>query len=116
MSTLADPPLVLRQCNGCKAVLRPATPIEIAAQRDHRGLPDVRRECRSCAPAATREAAALLVAALIAVRTGAVVGMPRDMVELAEHLASDLAAALRAVAAATVREGAMDQNLEAAPC
>jgi hypothetical protein len=92
--------VVLRQCNGCQAALRPATVAEITAQRDRRPLPDVRPACPVCAPTATREDLAVLAAAHIAVRTGAVVDMPLDVVERAAGLAVDLAAALRDIAEA----------------
>lgn len=97
MPTLADSPVLLRQCNGCSAVLRPATAAEISDQRAGRVLPDVRRDCRSCAPAVTRQDLATLAAALVAVRTGAVVDMPSVDVERALAVALDLSATLRAV-------------------
>jgi len=97
MPTLADPPVVLRQCNGCAAALRPATANEVAAHRTGAALPDARRDCPGCAPHATRDDLAVLAAAHIAVRTGSVVDWPLGDVEAALAVASDLTAALRAV-------------------
>lgn len=103
-TSTADRPVVLRQCNGCQAALRPATVAEITAQRDRRPLPDVRPACPVCAPTATREDLAVLAAAHIAVRTGEVGGLPQDVLERALRAAIDLAAVLRAVR--DVRAGA----------
>lgn len=105
MSTAtAEQPVLLRQCNGCNTVLRPATAGEIADQRAGRPLPDVRPACPPCAPSATREDLAVLAAAHIAVRTGAVGALSQDTLERALRVAGDLAAVLRAVR--DVRAGA----------
>jgi hypothetical protein len=105
MPTLADSPVLLRRCNGCGMALREATAAEITAQRDGQALPDVRRDCRSCAPNVTRQDLAALAAALIAVRTGTVVDMPLDDLGHALQVALDLHQTLRAVW--DVRDGAV---------
>lgn len=97
MPTLADSPVLLRQCNGCNTALRPATDAEIADQPAGRPLPDVRPACPACAPSATREDLAVLAAAHIAVRTGTVGALPQDTLKQALRVAGDLSAVLRAV-------------------